>query len=125
MVLADTINEITQRFVSVLNTPGAAGAGEFYDDDADLLPPGPDNVKGRAAIQSFWAAATEHLGEAELTAVDIAEIAPGCAREIGTYRARVKQTGEAVSGKYVVIWRKIDGEWKIWTDIWTSHQGQT
>lgn len=89
------------------------------------MPPGPDNLKERAAIQAFWTAATKVFGEPKLTTTDVAEIASGCAREIGTYAARVKESGAAVSGKYAFIWRKIDGEWKIWTDIWTSHQGQT
>lgn len=125
MTLNDTIKEMTQRYAAALNTAGAVGVGDFFDDDADLLPPGPDNLKGRAAIQAFWAAATEVFGEPRLTTTDVAEIAPGCAREIGTYAAQVKATGAAVGGKYVFIWRKIDGKWKIWTDIWTSHQGQT
>ena len=28
-------------------------------------------------------------------------------------------------GKYVFVWRKIGEDWKIWTDIWTSHKGET
>jgi len=31
----------------------------------------------------------------------------------------------SLSGKYVFIWRKAGDDWKIWTDIWTSHTGQT
>ena len=26
---------------------------------------------------------------------------------------------------YVFIWRKVGGEWRIWTDIWCSDTGQT
>jgi hypothetical protein len=48
------------------------------------------------------------------------------AREIGTYWAAARAPGGApVSGKYVFIWRKVGDDWKIWTDIWTSHSGQT
>lgn len=125
MTLSDTIRRTTEQYAAALNTPGAAGAGDFFDDDADMLPPGLDNVKGRAAIQAFWAAATEIFEDPKLTTSDVAEIGAGCAREIGTYSARVKGSDKNVSGKYVHIWRKIDGEWKIWTDIWTSHRAQT
>lgn len=126
MTLSKTIEGMNQRYVAALSKPGAPEIGDFYAEDADLLPPGPDNLKGRAAIQAFWAAATEHLTDPKLTTTDVAEVGPGFAREIGSYWARVKGAeGATVSGKYVIIWRKVGGEWKIWTDIWTSHQGQT
>lgn len=125
MTLNETIKGLTQRYAATLNTQGASGAGDFFDDDADLLPPGPENLKGRAAIQAFWAAASEAFEQPKLTTMDVAEIGSGCAREIGTYWARVRGQDATVSGKYLFIWRKIDGEWKIWTDIWTSHRGET
>ena len=33
--------------------------------------------------------------------------------------------GANLSGKYVFIWKKVGSDWKIWTDIWASHSGQT
>jgi hypothetical protein len=61
-----------------------------------------------------------------LTTVDAAQLGPDYIREIGTYYAEPKVAGGAnLSGKYVFIWKKSGGDWKIWTDIWTSHSGQT
>jgi ketosteroid isomerase-like protein len=123
--LKETIQEVNNRYAAALSRPGAPGAGAFFTEDADLLPPGPDNFKGAAAAQAFWAAATEVLSDARLTTEDVAEIGGDAVREIGTYAAKVKATGDAISGKYVFIWRKVDGDWKIWTDIWTSHRGES
>lgn len=126
MTLTKTIEDMVQRYAAALGEPGAPRVGDFYAEDANLLPPGPDDLTGRSAIQAFWSAATERLTDPKLTTTDVAEVGPGFAREIGTYSAQVKGSeDETVSGKYVAIWRKIDGDWKIWTDIWTSHRGQT
>ena len=75
--LKETFQEISNRYAAALRQPGARGAGAFFTDDADMLPPGPDNFKGTAAIQSFWAAASEALSEPELKTVDATEIRTG------------------------------------------------
>jgi uncharacterized protein (TIGR02246 family) len=124
--LRETIEQLSSEYTAALNRPRAEGAGEFFTEDADLLPPGRDNFHGREQIQAFWTAATEALSDPLLTTNDVTPIGDAAAREIGTYWARVKGTdGATVSGKYVFIWRKVGGEWKIWTDIWTSHEGQS
>jgi ketosteroid isomerase-like protein len=126
MSLKDEIQAINNRYAAVLSQPGAPGAASFFAKDADLLPPGPDNLKGPEAIGAFWAAATEHFKDARLTTVDVVPLGTDAAREIGTYWAAARAPGgEPVSGKYVFIWRKLGDYWKIWTDIWTSHSGQT
>jgi hypothetical protein len=61
-----------------------------------------------------------------LTTVDVVALGPEFAREIGTYSGESRAPGgPTLRGKYVFIWRKVGTEWKIWTDIWTSHTGQT
>jgi ketosteroid isomerase-like protein len=124
--LKETIQEINNRYAALLSQPGAPGVGAFFTEDADLLPPGPDNLKGVQAIEAFWAAVTEHYHEVRLTTVDVAPLGSEAVREIGTYWAAAKAAGGVpLSGKYVFIWRKVGEDWKIWTDIWTSHQKQT
>jgi ketosteroid isomerase-like protein len=126
MSLKETVQSWCDRYATVLSGPGARGSGAFFTDDADLLPPGPDNVKGAAAIEAFWAAVSEHYHNVRLTTLDAAQLGPDHIREIGTYYAEPKAAGGAnLSGKYVFIWRKVGSEWKIWTDIWASHSGQT
>jgi uncharacterized protein (TIGR02246 family) len=120
------IQQLSKDYALALSRPGAEGAGQFFTEDADLLPPGPQSFRGRAEIQAFWTAATDALSDPRLTTTDVTPIGDDAAREIGTYFARMKGTeGGTVSGKYVFIWRKVGGDWKIWTDIWTSHEGQS
>jgi ketosteroid isomerase-like protein len=125
MSLKETVQEWCNRYAAVL-IGGAKGSGAFFAEDANLLPPGPDNIKGPAAIEAFWVAAAEHFTNVRLTTIDAAQLSPDFIREIGTYYAEPKvQGGTVLSGKYVFVWRKVGGDWKIWTDIWTSHSGQT
>lgn len=58
--------------------------------------------------------------------MDVVRLGEDVAREIGTYRGAPRAaSGAPISGKYVFIWRKIGSDWKIATDIWTSHSGHT
>jgi ketosteroid isomerase-like protein len=92
MSLKETVQIWETRYAAALND-GARGVGRFFTYDADLLPPGPDNVKGSAAIQTYWTAVAEHYHNVRLTTVDAAQLGPDYIREIGTYYAEPKVAG--------------------------------
>ena len=80
-------------------------------------------VKGRSAIQAFWKTAAEQLGDAKLIAVDVKPLGSEAAREIGTFSLRSKgQQPQEITGKYVVVWQKVGGDWKLATDIWNTNK---
>jgi len=88
-----------------------------------LLPAGAEMAKGHNAIEAFWRGAVKQLGDAKLTTVDIQSLGPGAAREIGTFSFKTKaQPPEPVTGKYVVVWRKMGGQWQLATDIWNMNK---
>ena len=126
MSLRETVQGWNDRYAAALSTPGAPGLGEFFTHDADLLPPGPDNLKGIKAVQQFWSDVSKYYHNARLATSDAEEMGSDFIREIGTYYAEPKTAGGPVlSGKYLFIWKRVGSDWKIWTDIWTSHSGQT
>jgi uncharacterized protein (TIGR02246 family) len=93
----------------------------MYTEDAYLLPSGGEMVKGRAAIQAFWTKAAEGIGDFKLTTVDVKPLGNDAAREIGTFTLKTKgQPPQEVAGKYVVVWQKVGGDWKLATDIWNT-----
>jgi ketosteroid isomerase-like protein len=79
MTVAAAIRERTERYAASLNEAGAPRCGGFFTADIDLLPPGPDNLKGREAVQAFWAAVTEHYHEVRLTADAVTPLGPDTA----------------------------------------------
>jgi uncharacterized protein (TIGR02246 family) len=118
-----TIEKLNDAWAAAFNEGDATGVAAMYAEDAYVLPPGSGIVKGRAAIEGFWRQATQQLGDAKLTTLDVMPLGPDAAREIGTVTLKTKgQPPQEVIGKYAVVWRKIDGQWKLVTDIWNTNK---
>ena len=110
-------------WAAAFNKGDAAAVAAMYTEDAFVLPPGAEMVKGRAAIEAFWRQAAQQMGDAKLTTVDVLPLGPSAAREIGTVSLKTKsQPSQEIIGKYAVVWRKIGGSWKLATDIWNTNK---
>jgi uncharacterized protein (TIGR02246 family) len=114
-----TIQSLNDKFVQAVDAGDAAAIASLYADDAVILPPGGEMMKGRSAIQAFWKAAMEQFEHGKLTAVDVKPLGSEAAREIGTFSFRTKGSQpQEITGKYVVVWEKVGSDWKLATDIW-------
>lgn len=116
------IEAMNERFMTAFNRSDAASVAACYTENARLLPPGSDIVQGRAAIESFWQAVmASGVTKAELKTIDVADV-ENLAREVGKFTLTVQQGNEKMlsSGKYVVIWKRENGLWKLDIDIWNS-----
>jgi len=117
------IQQLNDAWTAAFNKGDAAAVAAMYAEDAYVLPPGADIVKGRAAIEAFWKQAVQHLGDAHLTTVDVLPLGGSAAREIGTVTLKTKaQPSQEIVGKYVVVWRKLGRDWKLATDIWNTNK---
>lgn len=117
------IQALNDKWDAAFNKGDAAAMAALYAEDAAVLPPGADMIKGRAGIEKFWGGAVQQLGDAKLTTVDVLPLGSAAAREIGTFSFKTKAaTPQDVSGKYVVVWRKIGGKWLLATDIWNTNK---
>jgi ketosteroid isomerase-like protein len=93
-----------------------------YTPEAHILPPGAAMIHGVAGIKNFWLQAISGLDvkDASLTTVS-AEVTGDDVVEIG--RAELTLAGgQVVPVKYVVHWKRHDGNWKWHTDIWNMNQ---
>ena len=116
-----TIDKLNESFMAAFQKGDSAAIGQMYAEDAYLLPSGGEMVKGRAAIQAFWTKAAEGISDFKLTTVDVKPLGNDAAREIGTFTLKTKgQPPQEVAGKYVVVWQKVGGDWKLATDIWNT-----
>ena len=116
-----TIDKLNESFMAAFQKGDTAAIGQMYAEDAYLLPSGGEMVKGRAAIQAFWTKAAEGIGDFKLTTVDVKPLGNDAAREIGTFTLKTKgQPPQEVTGKYVVVWQKVGGDWRLATDIWNT-----
>ena len=116
---AATIQKLNDAFVAAFDRGDTAALAGMYTEDAEVLPPNAGIVKDGAAVQAFWAKAAEGIGDLKLSTVDVTPLGPEAAREIGTFTLRTKGAQpQEVAGKYVVVWRKVGGDWTLATDIW-------
>jgi uncharacterized protein (TIGR02246 family) len=117
------IQKLNDAWTAAFNSGDGAAVAAMYAEDAYVLPPGADMVKGRAAIEAFWKQTVQQLGDAKLTTVDVLPLGRSATREIGTVTLKTKaQPPQEIVGKYVVVWRKAGRDWKLATDIWNTNK---
>lgn len=124
--LKPDIDAANQKFVAAFTKGDAAGIAALYTDRATVLPPGADMVTGREAIQKLWAGAIQSgLKNVTLQAVSVESYGASAAREIGRFSfdaPNAQKQMSKVEGKYVVVWKRVKGAWKLDTDIWNTNQ---
>jgi ketosteroid isomerase-like protein len=103
-------------FVTALGGGYPDSAADLYTDDARLLAPSSELVRGRRAIRDFWRAGVDSgIDRVELESLDLQSNA-NLAYEIGRYMLRL--TGDAGApvvdrGKYLLVHRlDADGRWR-------------
>lgn len=110
MSLIDEIRAAGDRLAGAINAEDAAAAAACYTLDAALLPPGAPQANGPDAIQAYWQAGIDGgLADVKLEPVEVVGGAEE-ATELGVV------TANAGRGKYMVLWRKVDGAWKLHWD---------
>lgn len=96
----------------------------FYTEDACVLPPNSNIVKGRKAVEQFWGGAISVLGlkDIELKTLEVAGEGD-TVTEMGEYRLRIEPKGRKPiedRGKYLVLWKKTLEGWQLRWDIWNT-----
>ncbi|HZI63555.1 MAG TPA: DUF4440 domain-containing protein [Thermoanaerobaculia bacterium] len=98
----------------------AAAIAGHYAEDAMVLPPNAEVVKGRAAIQAFWQSTVEGLKHLGLTTSEV-NSGGDYAYEVGTYEIGTAPDAVVDRGKFMVVWKKAGGKWWIYRDMFSSN----
>lgn len=98
----------------------AAAIAGHYAEDARVLPPNAEIVKGRAAIQAFWQSNVETMKHLGLTTTEV-NSAGDYAYEVGTYEIGTAPDAVVDRGKFMVVWKKAGGKWWIYRDMFSSN----
>lgn len=113
------LSKRTTEWVEAFNAHNAGGLTALYAEDAVLAPPNTPADFGRDAIRAeFQEIFTNDTVGIELEDLEIVSRGD-LAYKAGRYRLRA---GEQLidRGKYLEIWRLIDGEWMLHRDIYNS-----
>jgi uncharacterized protein (TIGR02246 family) len=121
--LTPDFNEFVKAAALTWNDAWAEGdaeaIGNQYARDAILLPPGSAPITGRDSIQAYYAigmAADPGGGITTLEAFSDGEYG----YERGTYTSANAEGEQTDAGKYLAVWKLVDGEWKIYRDTFNS-----
>jgi uncharacterized protein (TIGR02246 family) len=113
--------EVADAWVGHYTAHDAPGIAALYTEDAQLLPPDQEIVSGRAAIQEFFAR-TNPPGSA---AIEIATVETHVfgdyAHRQGSFLLRGPGGGTVRAGKFLELWKKVDGRWLIHRDMWSAN----
>ena len=113
--------EVADAWVERYAANDAAGVAALYAEDAQLLPPDMEIVSGRAAIQEF-VATTNPPGGPEFEIATIETLVFGdYAHRQGSFTVKGADGTASETGKFIELWKKADGKWLIYRDIWNSN----
>jgi len=113
------IEATNAQFMEAFSQDDAAGVAACYTETGQLMPPNGEIVSGREALQEGFQELIDGGYELQLETTEV-EGHGDTAHEIGTYTMAVD--GETVDeGKYIVIWKNVDGQWKLHRDIFNSN----
>jgi ketosteroid isomerase-like protein len=116
----DSIVAAEKLFVAAYNRADAPALAAMYTRDGEIMPPNTKVVSGPKALErlfrSFWKAGDVAI---ELETVE-ADGSSDLAYEVGKY-ALFRRTGKMSDrGKYIVVWKKVNGRWKLHRDIFNT-----
>jgi len=115
------IDVSNKKFGEAIAAGNAAGVAALHTEDAMLLPPNGEAVRGRPAIEKlFQAFVAAGIKGVTLTSQEV-EARGENATELGAYSIKDATGKEIDRGKYIVLWKRVKGEWKLHRDIWNSN----
>ncbi len=115
------LTKLAKGWEATFNAKDVAKVASMYTDDAVVMPPNHEAVRGRANIEAFF----KEMEGANITLTPFESAMSGStAYEAGTYQMAITpKTGQPTTdkGKYVVILKKgSDGQWRLSHDIFNS-----
>ena len=113
----DAIVAANETFVTIFNRGDAAGIAALYTENAQFLPPNSDFVTGTQALQATFQAFMDMGVKAiKLETIEV-EGYGDTASEVGRYTLEGEGGQVLDQGKFIVIWKREAGQWKLHRDI--------
>lgn len=117
------IHQLSRQFSAAYLRGDAVAMADLYTSDAVLFPERSEWITGREAITRYWTLSpgrrvTRHVVTPSRIVIDGEH-----AYDYGTFEIAGERKGAAwgpLRGKYVVVWRREGGTWRMQLDIWNS-----
>ena len=115
------IKEANKALCAGVAQGDAAACAAMYTKKAQLLTTGAPVIRGKKAITQWWQAGIDSgIKKATLTSREV-ETHGTTAIEVGVYKLVGADRQVLDNGKYIVIWKKEDRQWKLHRDIFNTN----
>ncbi|WP_220273395.1 YybH family protein [Pontibacter diazotrophicus] len=119
--IRNEIERANQKFMEAFRQGNAAGLAALYTENGMVLPPNHDSVEGREQIKDFWQAVMNMGIKSVKLQIGEVEQHGDTAIEMSRATLYIEGDQEVDQSKYIVIWKRENGEWKLHRDIFNSN----
>ena len=108
-----------RNFATYFNAGDSAAVANLYTEDAKFMMNGAPAIVGRDNIQSVLSG----IMQSGITRVDLTTVDVWGTEDLVTEEGQLSLYAgdtKADQGKYMVLWKRVDGEWKLFRDIFNS-----
>jgi uncharacterized protein (TIGR02246 family) len=114
------IAAVNQQFMAIFKSADPAALTALYSSTGQLLPPHGDIVTGTQAINQFWQGFLAPGIAVTFTSLEI-ETHDDTGHEVAYYTVTGEGGKVLDTGKYIVIWKREGGQWRLHRDIWNTN----
>ncbi|GAB5400360.1 MAG: hypothetical protein Aureis2KO_19450 [Aureisphaera sp.] len=109
-----------QVFSELVMNSDFEGIGNTYTEDAKIFPTNKAIIEGREAITDYWKLPEGTVISYHKIIPEEIKIIGDEAYDFGYYEGATQKDGKESrwQGKYVIVWKKVGDDWKIYLDIW-------
>lgn len=120
--VSEEIRAANESLMKAIKAQDVKTLVSLYTEDARVLPPNSPPLEGKESITTMWEVMFESSPMNMQLKTLSAEAFGTTAVEEGVYEVLLPD-GQAVDkGKYIVIWKKVDGKWLLHQDIFNTSQ---
>ena len=117
----DIILKNTISFSQAYMRGDAKAVSNFYTQDGKIFPSNSDIISGHTALEKHWTLPEGvKVLHHKVTPSEI-KIIDNYAYDFGYYEGKSlskENKEQPFKGKYVIVWKKVGDDWKIYLDIW-------
>jgi uncharacterized protein (TIGR02246 family) len=118
------VEAATKNFETAISAKDPVALGAVYASDAIIFPPNSEQVQGKEAISAYWKGIMDGGMTAKIEPTEV-ESDGNLGMDSGKFKILGSDGKQIDHGKYVVVWKKENGAWKIYRDIWNTNVAST
>ncbi len=109
----------TETWETAFNAGDTATLTAAYAEDTRVMPPNGETVQGRAGVEAVFGAMIASGVKGKLENIE-AVTAGDIGHKVGSYEIAMPDGTVVDRGKFVELWKQVDGQWLMTHDIWNS-----